>query len=87
MANDIIRRSEAPEVSGRTVQEAEDKVNFLQQETNYNQQVRNALTSIKNVSRILDEVEEARDERRILDSLRFLESTQDPHGLIFANAV
>ncbi|KAJ1329711.1 protein transport protein DSL1/ZW10 [Microdochium nivale] len=74
MANDIIRRSEAPEVSGRTVQEAEDKVNFLQQETNYNQQVRNALTSIKNVSRILDEVEEARDERRILDSLRFLES-------------
>ncbi|KAH7033468.1 uncharacterized protein B0I36DRAFT_109508 [Microdochium trichocladiopsis] len=74
MANDIVRRSEAPDVSGKTIREAEDKVSFLQQETAYNQQVRNALVSIKNVNEILDKVEIARDERRILDSLHLLES-------------
>ncbi|KXJ93324.1 hypothetical protein Micbo1qcDRAFT_232884 [Microdochium bolleyi] len=74
MANDIVRRSEAPDVSGKTIQEAEEKVTFLQQENKYNQQVRNALSSIKNVNEILDKVERARDERRILDSLHLLES-------------
>ncbi|XXG99875.1 hypothetical protein Hte_006216 [Hypoxylon texense] len=72
-ANDIVRRSQAPDVSGRTIQEAADKVEFLRREVEYNQQVHHALESIKQVNKILDQVEQARDERRILDSLHLLE--------------
>ncbi|KAI6089586.1 hypothetical protein F4821DRAFT_231361 [Hypoxylon rubiginosum] len=72
-ANDIVRRSQAPDVSGKTIQEAEDKVEFLRREVEYNKQVRGALRSIKQVNEILDQVEQARDERRILDSLHLLE--------------
>ncbi|CAJ2507607.1 Uu.00g087930.m01.CDS01 [Anthostomella pinea] len=74
-ANEIVRRSEAPDVSGKTIQEAEDKVNFLRREATYNQQVHHAMTSIKHVNELLDQVEQARDERRILDSLHLLEES------------
>ncbi|KAI1759855.1 hypothetical protein GGR53DRAFT_526796 [Hypoxylon sp. FL1150] len=72
-ANDIVRRSQAPDVSGKTIQEAEDKVEFLRREVEYNKQVHDALGSIKKVNELLDQVEQARDERRILDSLHLLE--------------
>ncbi|KAI1860276.1 uncharacterized protein JN550_011654 [Neoarthrinium moseri] len=75
LANEIVRRAEAPEVSGQTIHEAEEKVNFLQRETVYNRQVREALTSVKHVNELLDQVEKAKDERRVLDSLHLLEQT------------
>ncbi|KAI1099616.1 hypothetical protein F4804DRAFT_77690 [Jackrogersella minutella] len=74
-ANDIVRRSQAPDVSGKTIQEAEEKVEFLRREAEYNQQVRHALKCIKHVNELLDQVEQARDERRILDSLHLLEKS------------
>ncbi|KAL7625179.1 ribosome biogenesis protein ytm1 [Parahypoxylon ruwenzoriense] len=74
-ANDIVRRSQAPDVSGKAIQEAEDKVEFLRREAQYNQQVHRALGGIKHVNELLDQVEQARDERRILDSLHLLENT------------
>ncbi|RYP22377.1 hypothetical protein DL765_001729 [Monosporascus sp. GIB2] len=63
LANEIVRRSEAPEVSGQTILEAEEKVDFLKRETSYNRQVNHALTSIKRVNGLLDQVEQARDEQ------------------------
>ncbi|KAF2971895.1 hypothetical protein GQX73_g1722 [Xylaria multiplex] len=72
-ARDIVRKSEAPDVSGKTIDEATYKVHFLQQEAAYNNQLYNALTSIKRVNRLLDEVELARNERHILQSLHLLE--------------
>ncbi|KAI1415337.1 hypothetical protein F5Y13DRAFT_178306 [Hypoxylon sp. FL1857] len=74
-ANDIVRRSQAPDVSGKAIQEAEEKVGFLRREAEYNQQVYHALKSIKHVNELLDQVEQARDERRILDSLHLLEKS------------
>ncbi|KAI1746075.1 hypothetical protein F4680DRAFT_9779 [Xylaria scruposa] len=74
-ASEIVRRSEAPDVSGKTTQEAEDKVDFLRQESAYNNQLYSTLASIKGVSRLLDEAETARDERRILQSLHLLEES------------
>jgi centromere/kinetochore protein ZW10 len=75
LANEIVRRAEAPEVSGQTIREVEEKVGFLQREARYNAQVQGALTSIKHVNELLDQVELARDERRVLDSLRLLEKS------------
>ncbi|KAK7966402.1 uncharacterized protein PG986_000679 [Apiospora aurea] len=75
LANEIVRRAEAPEVSGQTIRETEEKAEFLQREVVYNQQVRDALTSIKHVHGVLDQVEQARDERRVLDSLHLLEKS------------
>ncbi|OTA99938.1 hypothetical protein M426DRAFT_268477 [Hypoxylon sp. CI-4A] len=74
-ANDIVRRSQAPDVSGKAIQEAEEKVEFLRREAEYNQQVHHALKSIKHVNELLDQVEQARDERRIIDSLHMLEKS------------
>ncbi|KAI0865123.1 hypothetical protein F4860DRAFT_345227 [Xylaria cubensis] len=74
-ASEIVRRSEAPDVSGKTIQEAEDKVDFLRQESAYNNQLYSALASIKGVSRLLDKVDAARDERLILQSLHLLEES------------
>ena len=81
LANDILKQSEEPDVSGKTMQEAESKAEFLIKELDYNQQVRQALLGIKGVSKTLDEVERASKERRILDALHLLESTsQRPHS-------
>ncbi|KAK5630994.1 hypothetical protein RRF57_006709 [Xylaria bambusicola] len=74
-ANEIVRRSEAPDVSGKAIQEAVDKVDFLGQESAYNNQLYNALTRIKHVSQLLDEVESARDGKRILQALHLLEQS------------
>ncbi|KAI1821847.1 hypothetical protein F4861DRAFT_551303 [Xylaria intraflava] len=74
-ANEIARRSEEPDVSGQTIQEAEDKVEFLQREFAFNKQLNHTLICIKSVSQLLDEAELARDERRILQSLHLLEES------------
>ncbi|KAH9905055.1 Centromere/kinetochore Zw10-domain-containing protein [Xylariomycetidae sp. FL2044] len=74
-ANEIVRRSEAPDVSGKTIQEAQDKVEFLRKETTYNKQLYHTLQNIKKVNLVLDQVEQARDQRRILDSLHLLEKS------------
>lgn len=73
LANDIVRQAEEPVLSGAAIHEAEDKFAFLQSELAYNQRVQEALKGIKDVNHILDQVETARDERRILDALRLLE--------------
>lgn len=75
LANEITRRAEAPEVSGQTIIEAEEKVEFLQRETVYNRQVYDALTSIRRVNQLLDQVENTRNERRVLESLHLLEKS------------
>ncbi|KAI1322540.1 hypothetical protein F5Y16DRAFT_386431 [Xylariaceae sp. FL0255] len=72
-ANEIVRQAEAPDVSGETIQEAERKLDFLKNELTYNRQLAHALDNIKHVNQLLDKVELARDERRILDSLYLLE--------------
>ncbi|KAK0735625.1 hypothetical protein B0T21DRAFT_368194 [Apiosordaria backusii] len=73
LANEIIKTSEAPAVSGKDTHDAEAKAEFLVRELNYNAQVQEALRGIRTVNRTLDEVEKARDERRILDALHLLE--------------
>ncbi|KAK5660157.1 hypothetical protein OQA88_13626 [Cercophora sp. LCS_1] len=73
MANGIEKKALAPDCSGKTLQDAEAKVEFLARELSYNQQVQEALRGIKRVSETLDLVEQARDERRILDALHLLE--------------
>jgi centromere/kinetochore protein ZW10 len=74
MANEIERQSEAPDVSGEAIQDAEEKTEFLNREVQYSQQLHGALQGIKRVNQLLSEVEAAKNERRILDSLRLLES-------------
>jgi len=61
-------------VSGRAVDEIEAKADFLIRELNYNAQVHEALKGIRSVNHTLDKVEQARDERRILNALHLLES-------------
>ncbi len=76
LANDILKRSEAPDVSGRTIKEAEDKARFLAKELDYNAQVWRALKAVKGVNQLLERVEQAANERRILDALHLLEGTR-----------
>lgn len=73
IANDIVRQSEAPDVSGQAIQDAESKAALLNREVQYSQQLSTVLHAIRAVNQLLSEVEAARDERRILDSLRLLE--------------
>ncbi|KAF4990395.1 hypothetical protein FGRMN_8530 [Fusarium graminum] len=73
MANEIERQSEAPDVSGEAIEDAEEKTEFLNREVQYSQQLHGALQGIKHVNQLLSEVEAAKNERRILDSLRLLE--------------
>ncbi|KAK4032933.1 Centromere/kinetochore protein zw10 [Parachaetomium inaequale] len=75
LATEIIKASEAPVVSGRAVDEIEAKADFLIRELNYNAQVKETLKGIRTVNQTLDEVEQARDERRILDALHLLEKS------------
>lgn len=74
LADDIVRQSEAPDVSGEAIAEAEDHVDFLQKEVAYSQQLHEALNGIRHVYEILGEAEQAMNERRVLDALRWLES-------------
>jgi protein transport protein DSL1/ZW10 len=75
LASDIVRQSEAPDVSGKTIQDAEENADFLNRELQYSQQLHDVLKAIEYINQLLSEVEAARNERRILDSLRLLEST------------
>lgn len=74
IANDIVRQSEAPDVSGEDIQNAEAKVDFLEKEVQYSQQLHGVLRGIQYVNELLSEVEAAKQDRRILDALRLLES-------------
>ncbi|KAG9250246.1 uncharacterized protein F5Z01DRAFT_378227 [Emericellopsis atlantica] len=75
IANDIIRQSEAPETSGEAIQEAEEKTEFLNREVQYSQQLVGVLKGIRHVNQMLDQVEQASKERRVLDSLMLLENS------------
>ncbi|KAJ3947035.1 ribosome biogenesis protein ytm1 [Colletotrichum fioriniae] len=73
LADDIVRQSEAPQVSGKAIQDAEDHIQFLEKEVLYTNQLHDALRGIQHVNELLGEVEQAMNERRIIDSLRWLE--------------
>ncbi|KAL9471152.1 hypothetical protein ACSS6W_009093 [Trichoderma asperelloides] len=75
IANEIILQSEAPEVTGEAIQDAEEKADFLNREVQYSQQMHNVLRRIQHVNQLLAEVEQASRERRVLDSLRLLEKS------------
>ncbi|KAF4974492.1 hypothetical protein FZEAL_8608 [Fusarium zealandicum] len=75
IANDIVRQSEAPDVSGEAIEDAEEKAEFLNKEVQYSQQLHSVLRGIQYVNELLSEVEAAKNERRILDSLRLLEKS------------
>lgn len=81
IANDIIRQSEAPDATGEAILDAEEKAEFLNREVQYSQQMHIVLRKIQHVNQLLIEVEQASRERRVLDSLRLLESTY-PCGFI-----
>ncbi|GKT78086.1 centromere kinetochore protein [Colletotrichum tofieldiae] len=74
LADDIVRQSEAPQVSGKAIQDAEEHAHFLEKEVVYTQQLHEVLRGIQHVNELLGEVEQAMNERRIIDSLRWLES-------------
>ncbi|KAK4075292.1 uncharacterized protein Triagg1_4413 [Trichoderma aggressivum f. europaeum] len=75
IANDIIRQSEAPDVTGEAILDAEEKAEFLNREVQYSQQMHIVLRKIQHVNQLLNEVEQASRERRVLDSLRLLEKS------------
>ncbi|PON26844.1 hypothetical protein TGAM01_v204345 [Trichoderma gamsii] len=75
IANEIILQSEAPEVTGEAIQDAEEKAEFLNREVQYSQQMHSVLRRIQHVNQLLTDVEQASRERRVLDSLRLLEKS------------
>ncbi|KAH8908938.1 hypothetical protein BR93DRAFT_977027 [Coniochaeta sp. PMI_546] len=75
LANDILKQADTPDVLGKRLHDIEAKADFLVRELNYNQQVQQALQGIKAVNQTLDQVERARDDRRILDALHLLEKS------------
>jgi centromere/kinetochore protein ZW10 len=75
IANDIIRQSEMPDVSGQTIRDAEARADFLAREVQYSQQLAEALRGIQHVNQLLSRAEQASVELRILDSLHLLEGT------------
>lgn len=80
IANEVILQSEAPEVTGEAIQDAEEKAEFLNREVQYSQQMYSVLRRIQHVNQLLAEVEQASRERRVLDSLRLLESASCPNS-------
>ncbi|KJZ80431.1 hypothetical protein HIM_00281 [Hirsutella minnesotensis 3608] len=75
IANDIVRQAEAPQVSGEAIQDAEARADFLNREVQYSQQLHIVLQKIQQANRLLSDVETAKNERRVLDSLRLLEQS------------
>ncbi|PHH77983.1 hypothetical protein CDD82_3270 [Ophiocordyceps australis] len=75
MANEIIRQAEARDVSGEEIEEAETKADFLNREVQYSQQLLSSLQRIRHITRLLDQVDKAKAQRRILEALRHLEET------------
>ncbi|KAM3458927.1 hypothetical protein MY3296_000074 [Beauveria thailandica] len=84
MANEITRQSEAPDVSGEAILDAEEKVEFINREVQYSQQLHQVLRSIKGVNALLIQAEQALAEKRILESLRFLEESRTALGNVNA---
>lgn len=60
-------------MSGKTIEDAEMKVEFLSREVQYVEQLDGTLRSIRHVNHLLSQAEQASNERRILDSLHLLE--------------
>lgn len=77
LASAIIRQADEPVISGEAINDAAEKIAFLQAELAYNTRVREALAAIKEVSGILYQADQACSERRILDALRLLETAWD----------
>ncbi|KAJ6782163.1 hypothetical protein PWT90_06974 [Aphanocladium album] len=75
MANEITRQSEAPDVSGEAILDAEEKVDFINREVQYSQQLHQVLRGIKRVNELLNQAEQALTDKRILESLRLLEES------------
>ncbi|KAG5939667.1 hypothetical protein E4U60_000789 [Claviceps pazoutovae] len=75
IANDIVRQSEAPEVSGEAIEDAEEKVQFLNREVQYSQQIQTVLAKIKGLDELLTQVETAQNDGRVLEALRLLEQS------------
>jgi len=75
MANEIERQSEAPDVSGEAVQDAEEKAEFLNREVQYSQQLHDVLQKIKFANQSLAEAKEAYHRPSIHDSLLHLKCT------------
>ncbi|ROT43701.1 hypothetical protein SODALDRAFT_327907 [Sodiomyces alkalinus F11] len=73
LADDIVLEAESPVVSGKEIEDAEEHIEFLRSEVAYNRQLHEALSGIHKVNGLLNEVEKAMNERRVLDSLRSLE--------------
>ncbi|KAJ4024485.1 ribosome biogenesis protein ytm1 [Fusarium irregulare] len=74
MANEIERQSEAPDVSGEAVQDAEEKAEFLNREVQYSQQLHDVLQKIKLADQSLGEMEESYQRSSIQDSIVFLKA-------------
>lgn len=66
-------------MSGKAIHDVEEQIKFLIRELQYSQQLHDVLVGIEHVNQLLDEVEAAMNERRVLDSLRLLESANPPH--------
>ena len=75
MANEIERQSEAPDVSGEAVQDAEEKAEFLNREVQYSQQLHDVLQKIKLADQALDKMEESYQRSSVQDSIAFLKGT------------
>lgn len=77
MANEITRQSEAPDVSGEAILDAEEKVEFINREVQYSQQLHEVLRGIQRVNGLLNQAEQALADTRILESLHLLEGMHD----------
>ncbi|KAG6004383.1 hypothetical protein E4U21_001103 [Claviceps maximensis] len=75
IANDIIRQSEAPDVSGEIIADAEERVQFLLREVQYSQQIQTVLAKIRSLDGLLNQVETAKNDRQVLEALRLLEQS------------
>lgn len=69
-----MREAEAPDVSGKALEDAEAKAEFLNREVQYSSQLHAVLKRIQNANNALNDVEVACSEARIIDALHLLES-------------
>lgn len=82
-----MKLSEAPDVSGESVRQVEEKADFLVKELDYNTQLQRTLRAIKGVNQLLDEVQQASRERQVLHALHLLESNATPMRPLLPNAL
>ncbi|KAG6041598.1 hypothetical protein E4U41_003335 [Claviceps citrina] len=75
IANGIVRQSEAPDVSGETIADAEERVQFLSREVQFSQQIQTVLAKVKSLNGLLKQVEAAQNDGRVLEALRLLEQS------------